>query len=116
MAQPWQSDFNECSLQPIPGNSTNMYWWWPAQRPYSVFPSEADAQNFKSFAWTRLVATNPSDADANVFSDLQMVVNWKDLGFVLNVGTEQNPRFVEVERNQAAISAFRPRPAPAGEA
>ena len=98
MAQPWQADFNECSIQPIQGAN---FWWWPAQRPYSVFPASAPAQQLP---WTRLEAgdSNPND----VFPDLQMVTNWKDLGFILNVGPAASPSFVEIERNQKAISGF----------
>lgn len=102
MAQPWQADFNECSIQPISdgGNSTD-YWWWPAQRPYSVYPV---ADPTMQLPWTRIKPkdTNPND----VFFDLQMVYNWKDLGFILNIGAAGQPNFVEIERNQKAISAY----------
>jgi hypothetical protein len=103
MAQPWQSDFNECSVQPIDGVN---FWWWPAQRPYSVYPAQNPAQQLP---WTRVGATNP-DENA-VFENLQMVANWKDLGFILDVGTAADPKLVEIERNQQAISGFTP-PAP----
>ena len=98
MAQPWQADFNECSIQPINGTQ---YWWWPAQRPYSVTPAAGAAQQLP---WTRLTA-NGSDPN-DVFEDIQMVTNWKDLGFILNVGAAANPKFVEIERNQQAITKF----------
>jgi hypothetical protein len=29
------------------------------------------------------------------FPDLQMVTNWKDVGFILNIGTAASPKFVE---------------------
>lgn len=103
MAQPWQADFNECSIQPVPGPNGPSHWWWPAQRPYSVVPAAGPAQQLP---WTRLTANDPNPAD--VFEDLQMVANWKDVGFILNVGTQANPRFVEIERNQEAISGFNP--------
>jgi hypothetical protein len=101
MAQPWQADFNECSVQPVPGPKGPNHWWWPAQRPYSVFPAAGPAQQLP---WTRLTASDPNPD--NVFEDLQMVTNWKDVGFILNVGTLVNPNFVEIERNQEAISGF----------
>jgi hypothetical protein len=95
MAQPWQADFNECSSQPINGAS---YWWWPAQRPYSIFATQnPDQQVF----WTR---TN--EANQNQFEDIQMVTNWKDLGFIINVGSAAAPNFVEIERNEKAIDSF----------
>jgi hypothetical protein len=97
MAQPWQADFNECSVEPIGGGEN--YWWWPAQRPYSVYPA---ADTSKQLPWTRVDATDPN----NEFPDLQMVTNWKDVGFILNVGPAGSPSFVEIERNQPAISGF----------
>jgi hypothetical protein len=101
MAQPWQADFNECSIQPIPDNGPTNYWWWPAQRPYAVFPAKTPG---KQVQWTRESdAPNSGEFDDNV----QMVVNWKDLGFILNVGPPANPSYVEIERNQQAISAFK---------
>jgi hypothetical protein len=103
MAQPWQADFNECSNQNIPGPNGPVYWWWPVQRPYSVVPAAGPSQQLP---WTRLTASDPNPND--VFEDLQMVTNWKDVGFILNVGTAAKPRFVEIERNQQAISGFRP--------
>jgi hypothetical protein len=106
MAQPWQADFNECSKEPIPAdNPTPNYWWWPAQRPYSVFPAAAPTQQR---AWTRI---DPDDADLDGgFPDLQMATNWKDIGFILNVGgaAAGSASFVEIERNQEAISDYSP--------
>jgi len=99
MAQPWQADFNECSIEPIAGAGN--YWWWPAQRPYSVFPAAGSASQLP---WTRI---NPNDPNPNNgFADLQMVTNWKDVGFILNVGPAGSAKFVEIERNQKAISDF----------
>jgi hypothetical protein len=69
MAQPWQADSNLCSVQPIPSNGPN-YWWWPAQRPYSVFAAQNPAQQVQ---WTR----KSDDPNAGEFTDLQMVANWK---------------------------------------
>jgi len=101
MAQPWQADFNECSDQPIPGPNGPNYWWWPAQRPYSVVPVGGPAQQLP---WTRIAPNDQSQDDT--FPDLQMVTNWKDVGFILNVGTAAAPRFVEIERNQKAIDDY----------
>jgi hypothetical protein len=99
MAQPWQADFNECSIEPIVGGGN--YWWWPAQRPYSVYPA---ADTTKQLPWTRVGASDPDPN--NEFPDLQMVTNWKDVGFILNVGPAGSPSFVEIERNQQAIAGF----------
>ena len=99
MAQPWQADFNECSIEPITGGGN--YWWWPAQRPYSVYPA---ADTTRQLPWTRVGASDPDPN--NAFPDLQMVTNWKDVGFILNVGPAGSPSFVEIERNQQAIAGF----------
>jgi hypothetical protein len=104
MAQPWQADFNECANQPIPDDRPDdgpSYWWWPAQRPYAVFPAKTPG---KQVQWTR-ESDDPNAAE--VEHNEQMVVNWKDLGFILNVGPAASPSFVEIERNQKAISAFK---------
>jgi hypothetical protein len=103
MAQPWQADFNECSNQPVPGPNGPLYWWWPVQRPYSVVPHGAPSPQLP---WTRVTADDPNQNDT--FEDLQMATNWKDLGFILNVGTATAARFVEIERNQKAISDYQP--------
>lgn len=101
MAQPWQADFNECSDQPIPKNGPN-YWWWPAQRPYKVFAAQNPAQQV---FWTR---TSEQPNGDQFEENLQMVVNWKDLGFILDIGAAGSPQFVEIERNENAISNFKP--------
>jgi hypothetical protein len=106
MAQPWQADFNECSTQPVPSGGSTIFWWWPAQRPYSVFPKQNPSQQVY---WTRSSHDDPNDPNNNgsQFSeDLQMVTNWKDLGFILNVGG--SPSFVEIERNDEAINNYKP--------
>lgn len=109
MAQPWQADFNECSIQPITNDpnsnskgSQKNFWWWPAERPYDVFDSPTSQQ----VEWTRGFADNPNNAtltDPNL-GDMQMVVNWKDLGFVTKSGNS----FIETERNTPAIDGYKP--------
>jgi hypothetical protein len=99
-AVPWQADFNECSTQDIdityekwnniypqsvgdPATDvTQMTYWWPAHRPVIV----------NNQPWSLgIPQTNAGD--------LKMVTAWKDLGFVMNTGTEDAPNFVQVERN-----------------
>ncbi|MEA2237858.1 MAG: hypothetical protein QOC81_2582 [Thermoanaerobaculia bacterium] len=109
MAQPWQADFNECSIQPITNDpksnskgSQKNFWWWPAERPYDVFVDPAGLQ----VEWTRGFEENPTkatEATPNI-GDMQMVVNWKDLGFV----TKSGNTFIETERKTAAIDAYKP--------
>lgn len=68
MALPWQADFNACG--------TN---WWPVPRPNDVIPQGTTGYQ----AWDRNVGTN-----------LDMVSQWHNLGFVIRQGNE----YVEVDR------------------
>jgi len=112
-ALPWQGDFNECSTQTIdvsydewnvtcPENPdaqvTHDTLWWPAHRPLQVQVERplAKAGDFVHVQWTRGI---PQRGEGN----LKMVTAWKDLGFVINLGTEDNPKFAEVQRNDAAL-------------
>jgi hypothetical protein len=83
-AVPWQSDFNECTNQPIdityrgwnviepdstgdPVTSiTQLTYWWPAHRPN----------------WVGGVPWSPTAQ--NNAGDLQMVTAWATLGFIIN--------------------------------
>lgn len=92
MAVPWQADFNECSSQPLDGR---FVWWWPAQRPVMVY---LEPGRHKQVAWVG------TDYDQNApdyvcfKDDIEMVEHWQSLGFVFNIGTAEQPDFVEVER------------------
>jgi len=105
MALPWQADFNECSSQPI---GDRVLWWWPAQRPEFVYASAVAATTGQEtaaepdpYVQTTWIGT---DYDQNAgdyisFADnVEMVLSWHELGFIYNVGTPDQPRFVEVER------------------
>jgi hypothetical protein len=97
MALPWQADFNECAAQTVQGR---VMWWWPAQRPITVFlPPAAGAGGVgPRIPW---VGTNgdPKAKDFYAFPNhLQMLADWDKLGFVLNTGEPGKPRFVEVSR------------------
>jgi L-Lysine epsilon oxidase N-terminal/L-lysine epsilon oxidase C-terminal domain len=120
MAQPWQADFNECSNQTVnPDLTTNdasnavtavTFWWWPAQRPYFVYPSVDNPQG-DQLPWTRGFHDDPDGVPTysmpNV-GDMQMVVNWKDLGFVVLQQGPTGPVYVEVERDTHAVMAYQP--------
>jgi hypothetical protein len=41
----------------------------------------------------------------NKAGDLQMVQAWKDLGFVISDGTDNNKQFYQIERNSDALGA-----------
>ena len=112
MAQPWQTDFNECSIQPInPDATTNnteglnppILWWWPAQRPLYVTPEGSDGEVVE---WTRGYFQDPDsvgDGTPNI-GDMQMVTNWKDLGFVVLDASFGG--YQEIQRNTAAIEQY----------
>jgi hypothetical protein len=118
MAQPWQADYNECSNQtinPVAGEhkigATTPYvtfWWWPAQRPFFVYPS--DDPNGQQLPWTRGFAQDPdiSTVATPNLGDMQMVENWHALGFILQREGAAGVQFVEVERRDAVINAYTP--------
>jgi len=100
MALPWQADFNECAAQNILGRAM---WWWPAQRPITVFlPAPAGKGKAKPAGQRVPWIGTDGDHDARknfVFpSHVEMVENWDKLGFVLDQGEAGAPKFVEVAR------------------
>lgn len=113
MAQPWQADFNECSIQDISNLETNEprvaitnYWWWPAQRPYAVYAKDEPAQQVM---WTRgfVDDSRPGVLPKNNYSDIQMVTCWKYLGFVVeNDSADREPRYAETSRQDEQIEAY----------
>ncbi|MFL6214785.1 MAG: LodA/GoxA family CTQ-dependent oxidase [Blastocatellia bacterium] len=101
---PWQSDFNECSVQAIDityaewnqnyPNTTgdpaqeivvNTYWW-PAHRPMTVFKTPSGPQ----VNWSQGIA-------ASHLGDLKMVTAWKELGFIKYDPATQTYILVESE-------------------
>ncbi|MEZ5832192.1 MAG: LodA/GoxA family CTQ-dependent oxidase [Dongiaceae bacterium] len=110
MAVPWQADFNDCSTEKIQGR---IMWWWPAQRPISVYlPSEGitDEATLPASGLGPRVPWIDSDDDPTArgffqFADhLEMLRHWDKLGFVLDLGKPGSPRFVEVARTLARRS------------
>ena len=99
---PWQSDFNECSNQPIdityekwnviePGTTgdpiapvTQLTYWWPSHRPMEV-TTAGGAQ----VQWSAGIPQTNS-------GDLEMVTAWKKLGFILG---QADGSYVLVESN-----------------
>jgi hypothetical protein len=91
-AIPWQSDFNECSMQPIdityddwceiyPDSTGDpvkpiiqLTYWWPAHRPMEV-TTFLGGTNYTFGDWSPTAQTH--------VGDLQMVTQWSQLGFVL---------------------------------
>lgn len=122
MAIPWQADFNECSSQPI---GDRILWWWPPQRPSFVYiPQGKDFQDtspqhleklqeelkgttfgehkfkkyLKQVPWVGQEYDQNGDGYISFDNDLSMVEYWQNLGFVFNIGTDDEPIFIEVDR------------------
>ena len=100
MALPWQSDFNECTTQPI--NITYTDWnnlsagsdkderladeekvwttlWWPAHRPLQSFELVSVANGNAETNWTVWSRGIPQTNAG----DLKMVSEWWRLGFII---------------------------------
>lgn len=104
MAVPWQADFNDCSTEKIQGR---VMWWWPAQRPISVYLADKGSTDEATLPASGLGPRvpwignddSPTAQDFFQFADhLEMLRNWDKLGFVLDVGKPDDPQFVEVAR------------------
>ena len=79
-AVPWQADFLACSV-----DQQSQLGWWPAQRPYQVFP-DVEAEN--SLFW-----------DRGVSGFRGMVKQWHQLGVVVEAQRADGTTvFVESER------------------
>ena len=113
-AVPWQTDFNECSTQPIDitydefnitypastgdpfAQKTELIWWWPTHRPLWV-QTKGGAQ----VEWTRGIPQT-------LTGDQMMVQAWSGLGFIVQATESQIkanvPGFYESERNDPLIA------------
>lgn len=79
-AVPWQADFLACSV-----DAQSQLGWWPAQRPYQVFP---DVETETSKFW-----------DRGVSGFRGMVTQWDKLGIVVEAKRPDGTTvFVESER------------------
>ena len=114
-AVPWQTDFNECSIQPIdityeefnktyPASTGDPFpqsiqsvWWWPTHRPLWVM-EKTGAQ----VEWTRGIPQTPT-------GDMMMVRAWSGLGFVVkntSAAVQQGEAlFYESQRNEPLIGS-----------
>jgi len=127
MALPWQSDFNECTTQPI--NITYTDWnnlsagsdkdqrladeekvwttlWWPAHRPLQSFELVSVANGTAETNWTVWSRGIPQTNAG----DLKMVSEWWRLGFIirnpylkpealLQASDGNTPKYISVERS-----------------
>jgi hypothetical protein len=124
MSLPWQSDFNECTTQPVnityadwnnlwPGSDKDerlrqdeRTWttlWWPAHRPlqsFEIASITAGQPNYVWTTWSRGVPQTPA-------GDLKMVTEWSKLGFIVRnpyqpgalAADDLNQKYISVERS-----------------
>lgn len=134
MAIPWQSDFQECTVQTpnttIP--SVNQFndgtgievppayyvYWWPPQSPMHVMSGSMNPQDQVLDALVSLDIQMPIVAagqrvsyQRGVLTIADMIASWGRLGFIVNKGTHEYPNFVESERDfqgfaQLAVNQF----------
>lgn len=126
MAIPWQSDFQECTVQTpnttIP--SVNQFadgtgievppayyvYWWPPQSPMHVMTGSMNPQDQVLDALVSVKLQQPLvpagqrvSYQRAILNPQDMIISWSRLGFVVNKGTQNYPNFVETERNFQAF-------------
>jgi hypothetical protein len=90
MAVPWHTDYNSCATHntaPNPGNSTTLYWSWPAQRPVQIHR----AQDVHDGALgSQRYSVRGAGTEADDLNDvgryqalLDSILNWHRIGFVV---------------------------------
>lgn len=102
MAQPWQTDFNLCSVQGKAGDKifdvtlNNTLWWWCAQRPDAVqMPTGAGTEQVTWAQNTPITSGNNNYAFDNL---LTMIEQWNELGFVVSQGSGEDIKYLQVDR------------------
>lgn len=126
MAIPWQSDFQECTVQTpnttIP--SINQFadgtgievppayyvYWWPPQSPMHVMTGSMNPQDQVLDAVVSVTLQQPIvpagqrvSYQRGILNPQDMIDSWGRLGFIVNKGTENYPNFVESERDFGAF-------------
>jgi len=129
MAIPWQSDFQECTVQ-TPNTtvmSINQFadgtgievppayyvYWWPPQSPMHVMTGTMNPQDQVLDAVVSGIAGQPIipagqrvPYQRGVLNAGDMITSWSRLGFIINQGSERYPYFVETERNFQAFGQY----------
>lgn len=127
MAIPWQSDFQECTVQTpnITNNRINQFadgtgvevppayyvYWWPPQSPMHVVTGSLEPGDqvldglVSAINGQPIIPAGqrvPYQRGVNTIAD--MISSWSRLGFILNQSqVEGYPYFVEVERDNRAF-------------
>ena len=100
LAVPWQTDFNECTTNPIDvtyadwninypdsendaelRESTKIWttMWWPAHRPLQCYEVKITGNGDPNYTWTNWSGGVPQTD----LGDMKMVTEWARLGFVI---------------------------------
>ncbi len=126
MAIPWQSDFQECTVQTpnITNPTINQFadgtgveippayyvYWWPPQSPMHVMTGSLTPNDQVLDAVVSNIAGQPIipagqrvPYQRGIESPQDMIDSWSRLGFIVNQGVEGYPYFVETERNNQAL-------------
>ncbi len=127
MAIPWQSDFQECTVQTpnITNPTVNQFadgtgievppayyvYWWPPQSPMHVMTGSLDPEDQVLDAVVSQIAGQPIipagqrvPYQRGIDTVQDMLESWSRLGFVVNQGPPGVPYFVETERNNQALT------------
>ena len=126
MAIPWQSDFQECTVQ-TPNTTVptvNQFadgtgievppayyvYWWPPQSPMHVMTGSMNPQDqvLDALVSVKLQqsvvpAGQRVSYQRGILNPQDMIDSWSRLGFIVNAGTTQYPNFVESERDFQAF-------------
>ena len=126
MAIPWQSDFQECTVQ-TPNTTVptvNQFadgtgievppayyvYWWPPQSPMHVMTGSMNPQDQVLDALVSVKLQQPIvpagqrvSYQRGILNPQDMIDSWSRLGFIVNTGTAQYPNFVESERDFQAF-------------
>ena len=126
MAIPWQSDFQECTVQTpnITNPLVNQFadgtgvevppayyvYWWPPQSPMHVMTGSLgpddqvlDAVISKIDGQPIIPAGQRVPYQRGIVTPQDMIDSWSRLGFIVNQGPSDYPYFVETERNNQAL-------------
>jgi L-lysine 6-oxidase len=126
MAIPWQSDFQECTVQTpnitnptinqsadgtgIEAPPTYYVYWWPPQSPMHVVAGSLDPGDQVLDAIVSDIAGQPVipagqrvPFQRGVTTIQDMIDRWNWLCFIVNQGTDDYPYFVEKERDSASL-------------
>jgi L-lysine 6-oxidase len=126
MAIPWQSDFQECTVQTpnITDPAVNQFadgtgievppayyvYWWPPQSPMHVVSGSLQPEDQVLDAVVSRIDGQPIipagqrvPYQRGIDTVQDMLASWSRLGFVVDRGTTTMPYFVETERNSQAL-------------